>query len=117
MDNKLFNSLFEGAKSNGKERIEDFTTELLGFMWEVDPEFKKEFLSIIGEKVNKRLEPLKCELLTQESVSRNGKLFTYDLVIKVMGEASDTWIVIENKIGNPENQFTKYEENKEEGEF
>src|SRR3989338_5953271 len=105
MDNHLFDYLFNGALSSRQERIEDYTTELLAFMWEIDNEFKSIFLDVINSKLqeNKSTSRIseEAEISTQES-ERGSR---YDLVIR---ENENFKIIFENKINSNKNQFPGY---------
>lgn len=104
METSLFCNLFTGTRSSKHERIEDFTTELISFMWEIYPGFKNKFIEFVNPRFKKKITP-DAYLYTQETVRKSKKIFRYDIVIEE--EGSYKWI-IENKLYSPDNQFEKY---------
>jgi hypothetical protein len=116
-EGELFKYLFEGAKSSGQDRIEDFITELIGFMWEIDLGFKEGLTSFLKNKIsNDKLDIKSSELVTQKIVMKPNfdKPKRYDIVLEInTGER----IVIENKIDSEDNQFIDYLKSKNQNEI
>ncbi len=109
LDYDVFNYLFEGAKSTKYERKEDFSTELIGFLWEVDLVFKEAFKSIIQEHARISLSD-KCVIYTQ---IHSRQKYRYDIELV----DNDKKIIIENKIYCTKNQLPKYLEDRRNNEF